>query len=139
MERKHLSGAFLPWYLVLSLMNPLVVVLGFFFFFFKPFSRSSPVRHPLLIPLFMKFSRQEYWSGLPFPSPGDLPNPGIEPGSLALQADSFLSELPGKSYFQLVLITWASFWVSDSVHSLLVDMVRKIIILEKNHFAFTSY
>ena len=33
------------------------------------------------------FSRQEYWSGLPFPSPGDLPNPGIEPGSPALQAD----------------------------------------------------
>ena len=34
------------------------------------------------------FSREEYWSGLPFPSPGDLPDPGIEPGSLALQADS---------------------------------------------------
>ena len=42
------------------------------------------------------FSRQEYWSGLPFPSPGDLPNPGIEPGFPALQADSFLSESPGK-------------------------------------------
>ena len=39
-------------------------------------------------PLSMGFSQQEYWSGLPFPSPGDLPNPGIEPGSLALQADS---------------------------------------------------
>ena len=38
----------------------------------------------------MGFSRQEYWSGLPFPSPGDLPNPGIEPGSPALQADSLL-------------------------------------------------
>jgi len=35
----------------------------------------------------MKFSRQEYWSGLPFPSPGDLPDPGIELGSLAFQAD----------------------------------------------------
>ena len=44
----------------------------------------------------MGFSRQEYWSGLPFPSPGDLPNPGIKPGSPALQADSLLSELPGK-------------------------------------------
>jgi len=43
----------------------------------------------------MGFSRQGYWSGLPFPSPGDLPNPGIEPGSPALQADSFLSELHG--------------------------------------------
>ena len=40
--------------------------------------------------------RQEYWSGLPFPSPGDLPDPGIEPGSPALQADSLLSEPLGK-------------------------------------------
>ena len=38
-------------------------------------------------PLSMEFSRQEYWSGLPFPSPGDLPDPGIEPGSPTLQAD----------------------------------------------------
>ena len=44
----------------------------------------------------MGFSRQEYWSGLPFPSPGDLPDAGIEPGSPTLQADSLLSELPGK-------------------------------------------
>ena len=42
------------------------------------------------------FSRQECWSGLPFPSPGDLPNPGIEPGSPALQADTLPSEPPGK-------------------------------------------
>ena len=47
-------------------------------------------------PLSMGFSRQEYWSGLPFPSPGDLPDPGIEPGSPALQADTLTSELPGK-------------------------------------------
>ena len=44
----------------------------------------------------MGFSRQEYWSGLPFPSPEDLPSPGIEPGSLALQADALPSEAPGK-------------------------------------------
>ena len=44
----------------------------------------------------MEFSRQEYWSGLPFPSPEDLPNPGIEPGSPTLQADTLLSEPPGK-------------------------------------------
>ena len=43
-------------------------------------------------PLSMGFSRQEYWSGLPFPSPGDLPDPGIEPRSSALQADTLLSE-----------------------------------------------
>ena len=41
----------------------------------------------------MGFSPQEYWRGLPFPSPGDLPDPGIEPGSPALQADSLLTEL----------------------------------------------
>ena len=42
----------------------------------------------------MEFSRQECWSGLPFPSPGDLPDPGIEPESPALQADSLQSEPP---------------------------------------------
>ena len=47
-------------------------------------------------PLSMGFPRQEYWSGLPFPSPGDLPDPGIKPGSPALQADSLPPELPGK-------------------------------------------
>ena len=45
-------------------------------------------------PLSMKFSRQEYWSGLPFPSPGDLLNPGIKLMSPTLQADSLLSEPP---------------------------------------------
>ena len=44
----------------------------------------------------MGFSRQEYWSGLPFPSPGDLPDSGIEPRSPALQADTLTSEPPGK-------------------------------------------
>ena len=47
-------------------------------------------------PLSVKFSRQEYWSELPCPSPGDLPNPGIKLGSPELQADSLLSEPPGK-------------------------------------------
>ena len=46
-------------------------------------------------PLSMKFSRQEYWSGLPCPLPGDLPNPGIEPGSSALQADYLPSDSSG--------------------------------------------
>ena len=48
------------------------------------------------VPLSLGFSRQEYWSGLPFPSPGDLRDPRIEPGSPALQADSLPSEPPGK-------------------------------------------
>ena len=47
-------------------------------------------------PLSMGFSRQEYWSGLPCPSPGDLPDPGIEPRSPALQADTLPSEPPGQ-------------------------------------------
>ena len=45
------------------------------------------------------FSRQECWSGLPFPSPGELPDPGIEPRSPTLQADASLSEPPGKHKF----------------------------------------
>ena len=52
------------------------------------------------VPLSMEFSRQEHWSGLPFPSPGDLPNPGIKPGSPASEADSLPSEPPGKPTFK---------------------------------------
>ena len=51
----------------------------------------------------MGFSRQEYWSGVPFPSPGDLPGPGIELGSPTLQADALLSEPPGKSVYLILL------------------------------------
>ena len=47
--------------------------------------------------MFMGFSRQEYWSGLPFLSPEDLPDPGIKPGSPTLKADSLPSEPPGKT------------------------------------------
>ena len=52
-------------------------------------------------PLSMGFSRQEYWSGLPFPSPGDLPDPGIKPRPPALQADALTSEPPRKPVKQL--------------------------------------
>ena len=79
----------------------------FFFQCFKdvPLSCSSSVSRSVVsdsatpwtvahqAPLSMGFSRQEYWSGLPFPCPGDLPSLGIEPGSPALQADSLPSEL----------------------------------------------
>ena len=51
----------------------------------------------------MGFSRQEYWGGLPFPSPGDLSNPGIEPWSPTLEADALTSEPPGKLH---LLISW---------------------------------
>ena len=52
-------------------------------------------------PLSMGFSRQEYWSRLPCPPPGDLPNPGIEPGSPALQVDALPAKLPGKPFCSL--------------------------------------
>ena len=51
---------------------------------------------PTRLPCLWGFSRQEYWSGLPCPPPGDLPNPGIEPRSSSLQADSLPSRPPGK-------------------------------------------
>ena len=54
---------------------------------------ASPWTVACQAPLSMGFSRQEYWSGLPFPSPGDLPDPGIEPKSPALEANSLLTEL----------------------------------------------
>ena len=56
----------------------------------------------------MGFSRQQYWSGLPFPSPGDLPNPGMEPGSPALQADALPSEPRGKSLYNMNSIVFTS-------------------------------
>ena len=52
----------------------------------------------------MGFSRQEYWSGLPFPSPGDLPKPGIKAGSPSLQADTLLSEPPGNPYVAIKIL-----------------------------------
>ena len=52
-------------------------------------------------PLSIGFTRQEYSNGLPFPSPGDLPNPGMESGSPISQADALPSESPGKSYINV--------------------------------------
>ena len=54
-------------------------------------------------PLSREFSRQEYWGGSPFPSPGDLPDPGVEPRSSALQADSWLSEPPGNPKLKVTI------------------------------------
>ena len=55
-------------------------------------------------PLSKGFSRQGYWSGLPFPSPGDLPDPGIKPRSPTLQAEALPSEPPGKHFFHVVKV-----------------------------------
>ena len=66
----------------------------------KSFSRVQLFMTPWTVayetPPTMEFSRQEYWNRLPFPSPGDLPNPGIKPGCPALQADALPSEPPRK-------------------------------------------
>ena len=78
---------------------------GFLWSEVKSFSSVWPFTSPWTVahkaPPSMEFSRQEYWSGLPFPSPGDLPNPGIEPRSPALQADALTSEPPGKPWFSV--------------------------------------
>ena len=72
------------------------------------------------VPLSLGFSRQEYWSGLPFPSPGDLPNPGMEPRSPTLQEDSLPTEPPGKSPS---LTSWnQTFALFLECEALLLDM-----------------
>ena len=67
----------------------------------------------------MEFSRPEYWGEWPFPSPGDLPNPGIKPGSPALQVDSLpaeLSEKPSPTHCSLLFIDSASLHCSRLLH-----------------------
>ena len=64
----------------------------------------TPWTVALQAPLSMGFLQEESWSGVPWPPPGDLPNPGMEPRSLTLQADSFPSEPPGKpSYYPSIV------------------------------------
>ena len=64
------------------------------------FATSWTVAHQA--PPSMEFSRQESWSGLPFPSPGDLPDPGIKPRSPTLQADALLSRPPGSNSLEFL-------------------------------------
>ena len=82
-------------------------------------------------PLSMRFPRQEYWSGLPFPSPGDLPHPGIEPGSPAYQADSLPSEPTGKPNKQhsVVKYLWSS---------LILEITCRKLKRESLNFQFNS-
>ena len=88
---------------------------------------------------FMGFSRQEYWSGLPLPSPGDLPDPGIEPWSPTLQADTLPSEPQGKPEI--------SIWYKDHIFSGALQSTRYLLqnitilnnkTLEK-YFVFHTY
>ena len=69
----------------------------------------------------MEFSRQAYWSGLSFPSPKDLPGPGTETGSPALQADSLLSETPGKHLYMVKFTLFS------------VQFYDKFLLLYKHH------
>ena len=102
------------------------------------------------VPLSMEFSRQEYWSGLPFPSPEDLPNPGIEPRSPALLADSLLSEPPGKlrGYFKKqnscfcrrnIILTPQNTTAPLKVHTAVWIFVHKEYTLDSELTLFSAY
>ena len=103
-------------------------------------------------PLSMGFARQEYWSGLPFPSPGDRPNPGIDPRSPALRADALTSEPPGKHYTVFVLYFlfpdshqnflhhfFLCFFVSLSLIYYFSSEFTKLKCLHYHHFKSSSY
>ena len=76
-------------------------------------------------PLSMQFSRQDYWSGLPFPSPGDLPHPGVKPRSPALQADSSPSESPGKPVWKRMKLKAEYSWKWDIKWQVILFPFRK--------------
>ena len=84
-------------------------------------------------PLSMGFSRQEYWNGLLFPSPGHLPDPGIEPRSPAWQADSLLTELQGK---HLSIPLWASKIIVAHTYKQATKTVSKEML--QTHFSVSS-
>ena len=78
----------------------------------------------------MGFSRPQYWSGWPFPSPGDLPNPGIEPRSPTLQADSLPAELPGNPVQSLSRVRlFATSWTAARQASLSFTISRSLLRL----------
>ena len=82
-----------------------------------------------------EFSRQEHWSGLPFPSPGDPPDPEIEPGSPALQADPLPSEPPGKSpYYELIATATPSIpWVDPRYAHETRGCQRTVVLGQHDH------
>ena len=82
----------------------------------------------------MGLSRQEYWSGLPFPSPGDLPNPGMEPWSLILQADTLLSEPPGNKLINLIPDSSAFSKSSLCIWKFSVHVLLKPVLKDFEHY-----
>ena len=84
----------------------------------------------------MGFSRQEHWSGLPFPSPGDLPDPGIKPGFPSLQADSILSEPQGKLSLLAELKRHPSTVhnLQDQIRTVLYRVVTHHLIIHNNWY-----
>ena len=80
----------------------------------------------------MEFSRQEYWSGVPCPSPEDRPEPGIEPGSPALQTDALPSELLGKPksiLLELILEEAEKLFKYDSKHLLKLKILKVLFLI----------
>ena len=106
---------FLPYPLFLSL---LLLVANHVWLFWDP---MDCIAHQT--PLSLEFSRQEYCSELPFPSLRDLLDPGIEPRSPVLQADSLLSEPPGKPYKDVMYFTWWKFSLIFSCDSNIYNKV----------------
>ena len=93
--------------------------------------------------LSMEFFRQEYWSGLPCPHPGDLPDPGIEPRSLVLQADSLPSEPPDKlqqknQKVEKIVTSWHKWAMLSTgmVMSTLIPSWKNYLSISKGPFGF---
>ena len=89
---------------------------------------SSPMA--CLAPLSMEFSKQEYWSKLPFASPWDLPDPGFKPGSPALQADFLPSEPPGNNTYESNQYSahsrFSKMWIFLSFHAFYIIMLPEM-------------
>ena len=93
-QASHVPGIVCYRHLILTDVSGIIVVVVQSLSCVRLFVTPWTIAHQA--PPSMGSSRQEYWSGLPFPSPGDLPDPGIEPRSPIMQADALTSEPPGK-------------------------------------------
>ena len=118
----------LPWYFLLSLRSLTfdVCMLSHVWLFVTPWTVA------LQALLSMEFYRQEYWSGLPFSSAGDLPNPEIEPASLvspALAGRFFTTEPPGKPILYLIYFTYFSYWLFCLVKAAIFACIFHLVYL----------